>query len=105
MNVQFVEVSGHNLESSQRFLYRLVFYQVFLLSPLQCTVTELQKYVRGCVSSKKLKSQGKAVEVILNSKEKNSEDFYLDFVQEFGLSSLVRKERVYPPSLVQMIGC
>ncbi len=70
----------------------MVFYQVFLLSPIQCTVAELYKYVRGCVSLKKLKSQGKAVEVTENSKEKNSEDFYLDFFQEFGLSSLVRKE-------------
>jgi hypothetical protein len=25
-----------------------VFYQVFLLSPLQCTVIELYKYIRGC---------------------------------------------------------
>ncbi len=50
MNVQFIKVSGHNLESSQTWgfcMYFLnhrervmVFYQVFLLSPLQCTVTE-----------------------------------------------------------------
>ena len=33
------------------------------------------------------KSQGKAVEVNVNSKEENSKDFCLDFVQEFGLSS------------------
>ncbi len=31
------------------------------------------------------KSKGKAVEVTVNSKEKNSKDFGLDFVQEFGL--------------------
>jgi hypothetical protein len=37
------------------------------------------------VSWKKYKSQGKAVEVTVNSKEKNSSDFCLDFVQEFGL--------------------
>jgi hypothetical protein len=47
----FVEVSGHNLESPQTlgfcmdFLNHgeggIVFYQAFLLSPLQCTVTEL----------------------------------------------------------------
>ncbi len=46
----FVEVSRHNLESSQtwgfcmNFLNHregMVFYQVFLLSPLQCTATEL----------------------------------------------------------------
>jgi hypothetical protein len=46
MNVQFcIEVSGHNFESFSdlRFLYGrgMVFYQVFLLSPLQCTVTLL----------------------------------------------------------------
>ncbi len=40
----------------------VVFYQVFLHSPLQCTVTDLWKYVRGCVSLKKFKSQDKAVE-------------------------------------------
>ncbi len=34
---------------------------------------------------KKYKSQCKAVEVTLNSKEENSEEFYLDFVQEFAL--------------------
>jgi hypothetical protein len=33
----------------------------------------------------KYKSQGKSVEVTLNSKEENYEDFCLDFVQEFGL--------------------
>ncbi len=51
MNVQFREVSGHNLESSQTWGFcmdflnhreeGMVFYQVFLLSPLQCKVTEL----------------------------------------------------------------
>ncbi len=41
--------------------------------------------VRGCVSLKKKKSQGKAVEVTVNSKEENCQDFCLDFVQEFGL--------------------
>ncbi len=37
---------------------------------------------------KKSKSQDKAVEVTLNSKEENSQHFCLDFVQEFGLSSI-----------------
>ncbi len=46
----------------------MVFYQDFLLTPLQCTVTELET-VRGCVSLKKYKSQDKAVEVTVNSKE------------------------------------
>jgi hypothetical protein len=35
------------------FLEGMVFYQVFLLFPLQCAVTELQKDIRGCVSLKK----------------------------------------------------
>ncbi len=34
---------------------------------------------------KKYKSLGKAVELTVNSKEENSEDLCLDFVQEFGL--------------------
>ncbi len=37
------------------------------------------------MSLKKEKSQGNAVEVTVNSKEENSEDFCLDFVPEFGL--------------------
>ncbi len=45
---------------------------VFFLSPLQSTVIELYKYVRGCVSLKTYKSQGKAVEMIVNNKEENS---------------------------------
>ncbi len=43
--------------------------------------------VKGCVSLKKYKSQSKAVEVTVNNKEENSEDFCLDFDQEFGLSA------------------
>jgi hypothetical protein len=50
----------------------MVFYQVFLLSSFQCTVTELQEYVRGYVSLKKQKSQSKTVDVTVNSKEENS---------------------------------
>jgi hypothetical protein len=44
--------------------------------------------VRGCVSLKKYKSQGKAVEVTVNSKEENPYDFCLDYVQEFGLCTV-----------------
>jgi hypothetical protein len=40
------------------------------------------------VSLKKQKSPDKSVEVTVNSKEKNSLDFCLDFVQEFGLLPL-----------------
>ncbi len=52
----FLEVSGHNLESSQTwgtcmdFLNHreggMVFYQVFLPSPLQCTVTNCRNFKR-----------------------------------------------------------
>jgi hypothetical protein len=58
------------------FLYHrdegVVFYQAFLLSSLQCTVMKCSETVRGCVSLKKLKSQGKAVEVTVDSKEENT---------------------------------
>jgi hypothetical protein len=41
----------------------MVFYQVYHLSLLQCTVAELYiENVRGCVSLKKYKSQVKAVD-------------------------------------------
>ncbi len=53
----FLEISGHNLESSQTWGFcmdflnhregSMVFYHVFFLSTLQCTV----ETVRGCVSS------------------------------------------------------
>jgi hypothetical protein len=58
-----------------------VFYQVFLLSPLQCTLT----HCRNGSLKLKYKSHGKAVDVTLNRKEENSRDFCLDFVIEFGL--------------------
>ncbi len=68
----FVEVSGHNLEISQTgsfcmdFLNHrvggMVFYHVFRLSPLQCTVTELQKL-------KHIESQGNAVEMMTVNKQ------------------------------------
>jgi len=47
----------------------------------------LNKNCKSCVSLKKCKSQGKAkaVEVTLNNKEENFQDFCLYFVQEFGL--------------------
>ncbi len=66
------KVSGHNLEISQiwgfcmDFLNHwegwMVFYQVFLLSPFS-------EIVRGGVSLRKYKSQGKAVEVTVNDCE------------------------------------
>jgi hypothetical protein len=52
----------------------MVFYQVFLLSPSQCTVLTVET-VRGCVILKKEKSQGKAAEVPVNSKEKTLKTF------------------------------
>ncbi len=47
----------------------VIFYQIFLLSPLQCTVGTDETVT---VFLKKYKSQGKAEEVTLNSKEENS---------------------------------
>ncbi len=44
--------------------------------------------VRGCLTLKKYKSQGIAVEVTVNSKEENSDHFCLDYVQEFGLCTV-----------------
>jgi hypothetical protein len=40
------------------------------------------------VNFKKYKSQGKAIEVTVNSKEENSSDFCLDFVPEFGIKRI-----------------
>ncbi len=61
------------------------FYPVFLLSSLQCIV----ETVRGCESLKKQKSQGKVEDLTVNSKEENSQDFCLGFVQEFSLCTVV----------------
>jgi len=70
----------------------MVFYQVFLLSPSQCAIhcnISTVETVRGCVSlKKKFISQGKGVEVTVNSNEENSKDFCLYFVQEFGLCTV-----------------
>jgi hypothetical protein len=56
------------------------------------------------VNWKKNKSQGKAVELTVNSKEENSEDFCLDFVQEFGLWTGNRSEAKERPYLHECIG-
>jgi hypothetical protein len=62
MNYNFIEVSGHTLESSQLEVSVwisesigkcMVFYQVILLSSLQCTV----ETVRGCVRNINLKAK------------------------------------------------
>jgi len=62
----FVEVSGHNLESSQTWGFCMDF-----LKHREGGIS-LNKYVRGCVRLKKYKSQGKALEVTVNRKEENS---------------------------------
>ncbi len=73
----FVEVSGHNLESSQTWGFRMGFlnhWEGFLSGFPPFSYTEYSNWtvetVRGCVSLKKYKSQGKAVEVTVNSKKK-----------------------------------
>ncbi len=40
----------------------------------------MKKYVRGCNEFEEIET----VEVVLNGKEENSQDFCQDFVQEFG---------------------
>jgi hypothetical protein len=87
----FVEVSGlilrvPRLEVSEciSFLnHREGVWFSIMFPPFSFTET-----VRGCVSLKKQKSQGKAVAVIVNRKEENSSDFCLDFFQEFSLGEV-----------------
>ncbi len=70
----FVEVSVHNLESSQTWMDFLnhrvgtisIQFSSFLL------FSDTVETVRGCVSLKKYNSQGKAVEMTLNSMKENS---------------------------------
>ncbi len=45
------------------------------------------------MKKKNKKSQGKAVQVTVNSKEENSKDFCLDFLQEFDLNLGVKTEQ------------
>ncbi len=56
MNVQFVEVSGHNLESSP--------YTMFTLPTMQFQTTFAQGWGQG--------EKNPFIEVIVNSKEENS---------------------------------
>jgi hypothetical protein len=58
----------------------IVFYQVSLPFNFTVYINSTVETVRGCVSLRKYKSQGKAVEVTVNTKEENSIDFCLDFV-------------------------
>jgi hypothetical protein len=61
------------------------------------------------MSLKKQKFHGKAVEVTVNNKEENSEDFCLDFVQEFGLINFHPRHRrisqliTYSPVLIVLV--
>ncbi len=64
-----------------------VFYYVFFLSSLQCTlycnwILEIVKSLRE-FEGREISS--KVVEVIVHSKEEKAQDFCLDVVQEFGL--------------------
>ncbi len=74
------------LESFPTFLYGFLKPKgrgyCFLSGFPQFSFTET---VRGFVSVKKWKFHSKAVQLTENNKEENSEDFCLDFVQEFGL--------------------
>jgi hypothetical protein len=62
-------------------------FSFFLYSVQLCTVTHYRNFKRlREFEAQTRKSKCKAVEVTLNSKEKNSEDFCLDLIQEFDLS-------------------
>jgi hypothetical protein len=53
----------------------LVFYQVFLLSHLECSVTHHRNCKRLRESEEVEKSQGKTVEVTVKNKEENLKTF------------------------------
>ncbi len=98
----FVEVFGHNLESSLTwgfFLHLLNHREwVCFLSgfpPFFFTVYSswTVETVIGCASLKKYKSQGKAMEVTANGKEEISYNFWLDFSKN---SASERKAKKYP---------
>jgi len=80
LRVLRLEVSGHNRESFQTWGYCMDFLnhkEGGRFPPFSFTVyiNWTLEAVRGCVSLKKYKSQGKAVEVTMNSKEENSSDW------------------------------
>ena len=98
MSIHFnnlIEVSGHNLESSQTWGFcmdflnhregGMVFCQGFPPFSFKVYSNWTVETVRGCVILQKNKPQGEDVEVTVNSMEENYEDFCLDFIQEFGL--------------------
>ncbi len=66
----------------------MVFYQVLLLSPLQCTVT----HCRNCKRLREFEeidiSRQSCTDDCEYSREENSKDFGLDSVQDFGLCTL-----------------
>ncbi len=85
---EFMNVSGHWGFCKYFFNHNeggMVFFIRFLSFPLYSVQNWIVVIVRYCVSLKKSKSQGKVVEVTVNSKEENYWDFCLDFVQEFVL--------------------
>jgi hypothetical protein len=49
----------------------VIFYQIFLISPIQCTVTHCRNCKRLCDFEEK-ESQDISVEVILNNKEETN---------------------------------
>ncbi len=85
----------NNLERSQTWSFCMDFlnnreggsFQVFLLSPLQCTAIELWKMLEVSWVWRNRNLKAKLLRWLWNSKKEYS-DFCLDFVQEFGPSSL-----------------
>jgi hypothetical protein len=70
---------------------RLVLYQVFLLSPLQCTQTPFRNFKR-LSEFEEIEISRQSCRGTVNRMEENSSDFCLYFVQEFGLWSLVENK-------------
>jgi hypothetical protein len=80
----FVEVSGHNLESSVSAWISLTIGKGVWLS-IRFSSFLLYRNCKRLREFEEIEISSKAVEVAVNNKEENSEDFCLDFVQEFGL--------------------
>ncbi len=103
----FVEVSGHNLDSSQTWGLRVTMFTLqtsfkplflgVILKVLRLEVSALQYLHYKPVSNHFFSGGGggdrsrirQSVQVIVNSKEENPEDFCLNYSQEFGLWSVL----------------
>jgi hypothetical protein len=62
--------------------------------PFCCSVTELLRHCKRLREFEEIELSRQAIELTVNSKEENSQDFCLDFVQEFGLMAVISREAV-----------